>query len=105
AGGLLFLEHLQVEARQQRQRLLAAEEGHAWPAGPAVTRSVPLAAEPAAVRQRFADAPPQAHERCRVAERHGEARNDHGEATRRGNTLEASANGGEIAAWGEGPIL
>src|SRR5215475_9489710 len=87
AVGLLFLEHLQVEARQQRQRLLAADEGHARPPDPAVTRSVPLATEPATVLQRLADAPPQAAKRCRVAKRHGEARIDQAEATRQRHIL------------------
>src|SRR5260370_33611378 len=69
AVGFLFLEHFEVEARQQRQCLLAADEGNAGPADPSITWAVPFAAEAAARRQRLADAVPQSAESHRIPAR------------------------------------
>src|SRR5215216_116520 len=69
-----LLEHLEVKAVEPAERLVAADEGHARPAGPCVLRPIPLTAEPSARGQRLADAFPQAMERLGFAKRHGEAR-------------------------------
>src|SRR5690242_8418777 len=74
AVSLFLLEHLDVEARQQGGRLLAGQEGDARPADPAVSWAIPLAAEPAAARQRVDNPPPQVVKSLRLAKRQGEAR-------------------------------
>src|SRR5437588_4086842 len=63
AVGFLFFEHFQLQTVEQGQSLVAADEGDARPADPAVARAIPLAAEAAACRQGFADAVPQPAER------------------------------------------
>src|SRR5476651_321138 len=72
AVGFLFLEHLELEPVEQGKRLVAPDERHARSSDPAVARAIPLAAEPAAGRQRLADALPHAAERLGLAKRHGE---------------------------------
>src|SRR5271154_802950 len=82
AVGFLLLEHLELEAGEQHQGFVAADEGHARPADPTVARPVPLAAEAAAGREGLADPLPDAAERLWLAKRHGEARIDQDEADR-----------------------
>ena len=68
---------------------VAFEEGDARPADPAVARPVPLAAEAAAGRQRFANPRPQLVKSLRLAKRHGEARIHQLHAERQRHFLES----------------
>src|SRR5580704_1112608 len=103
--GFLLLEHLELEHVEQGQCLFATDEGHARPPDPTVARAIPLAAEPAAGRQRLADALPYAAERLGLAKRQGKARIHQADADRQWHVLKPRHYRRDVAAGRKGTGL